>query len=174
MRNSAGYGTTNVRDLLLFYGLFVTGKANRSTAIVKNGNLYIDGGLEIFARNTSTTGHNQTGSTSYNTALLQIDLTNSWDWKKNLTVNKLEKGQNPDTDRDAPLFVRGGSLQRPLYGGTVSYSNTSFPGWHQPIGPQYALFSYSVTDETWSQYDVLLDVPTGPIRGAMLKSPVWD
>lgn len=169
----AEYGTTNVRDVLLFC---YCRRANRNTATVKNGNLYVDGGLEIFVQDT--TGGNQTETTGYNTALLQIDLTNSWNWKTNLTVNNIKKGQNPDTGTDAPLFVRSAlynglpnDTSFYLYGGTVSYANTSFPGWQQPITSQYALWSYSVTDETWSQYDVSLDVPNRPNSGAFAEAP---
>lgn len=108
---------------------------------------------------------------------MQIDLTNSWNWKTNLTVNQIEKGQNPQTGTDAPLLVRSALYQGTpddtsfyLYGGTVSFSNTSFPGWQQPLTAQYALWSYSTTDQTWSQYDVSLDEPNRPNSGAYIDA----
>lgn len=144
--------------------------------MVKNGSLYIDGGLEIFVQNG--TNGNQTETTGYNTALWQIDLTDSWNWKTNLTVNEIEKGQNPQTGTDAPLLVRSALYQGTsddtsfyLYGGTVSFSNTSFPGWQQPLTAQYALWSYSTTDQTWSQYDVSMDAPNRPNSGAYIDAP---
>lgn len=145
------------------------------TAIVKNGSLYIDGGLEIFQDGPDD---NKTETYGYNTALLQMDLTSSWNWKTNLTVNQIEKGQDPQTGTDAPLLVRSALYQGTpddnnfyLYGGTVSFTNTSFPGWQRPESAQYALWSYSTTDEAWAQYDVSLDVPMRPNSGAYIDAP---
>ncbi|KAA8651738.1 hypothetical protein EYZ11_000059 [Aspergillus tanneri] len=141
-------------------------------SVVKNGTLYIDGGVETFSR------HQKSRILGYNTELIEVDMRTSWDWKLNISITTVNKTTNPQTGTEPPLVVRGALFSGPasdpniyLYGGTTSFLNTSFPGFQPPASPQYALWSYSVPDTKWDQYDVTLSVQYRPAGGAYAEAP---
>ncbi|OJJ29700.1 hypothetical protein ASPWEDRAFT_122305 [Aspergillus wentii DTO 134E9] len=145
-------------------------------SVVKNNALYIDGGLEVFTPSSNASASNKT--TGYNTYLVKLDLTDSWDWKTNISLETIEKTKSSQTGTAAPLLVRGALYSGPtndsqfyLYGGSVSTQNTSFPGWQSPSSPQYSLWSYDTSNQDWSQYDTSLDVPNRPNNGAFAEAP---
>ena len=66
--------------------------------------------------------------------MINVNLSNSWDWKTNISVTASNITDNPSTDSPPPQIVRGTLYQGTqkndsiyLYGGTTSYANTSFP-----------------------------------------------
>lgn len=155
---------------------------------MKNGTLYIDGGIETFTGDADTPiiGYSMLYLRhSYSTALIvadteliEVDMRSSWDWKHNISINAVNKTANPDTGTSPPLVDRGTMYSGPstdpniyLYGGTVSYLNTSFPGFQKPTSSQYALWSYDTAATEWDQYDVKLNAPYRPAGGAHAEAP---
>jgi hypothetical protein len=111
--------------------------------------------------------------TATGTWLLQVDMSTSWDWKKNISVVAINKTANPSTGTYPPVVVQAalyaGSDSDPniyLYGGTVSWLNETFPGWQFPTTQQYSLWSYNTLTSVWNQFDISLDVPNRPYVGA--------
>ncbi|KAK2797437.1 hypothetical protein FQN51_008470 [Onygenales sp. PD_10] len=161
--------------------------------VIKNGKLYIDGGLQAFVENNWDGAHdgNITASSNENAFsgksqahrcsdkyLIEIDMSESWDWKKNLSTVALNKTENPDTGSNPPQVVRGALYAgRPdhnkiyLYGGTTSLRNTSFPGWLPQSSAQYTLWSYDTLTKEWDQYDVSDAAPLRPTSGAYAEAP---
>lgn len=110
--------------------------------------------------------------------MITIDLSSSWNWRENVPITASNKTANLDTGTEPPLVVDAALYSGPsdgnsiyLYGGTVSYVNTTFPGYQKPTSSQYALWSYDATSETWGQYDVSLDTPYRPAGGAYAEAP---
>ncbi|EAW07453.1 putative cell wall anchored protein [Aspergillus clavatus NRRL 1] len=144
---------------------------------VKNGRLYIDGGLEVFVERNDHGPINGTQIIGYNTNLIEIDMTSSWDWKQNISIRAIPKKSNPKTGADPPVVVRGAlyagaSSDQSIYqyGGAVSYANTSFPGLRRPTSSQYALWSYNTSQEVWDRYDVTLGTEYRPAGGAYAEA----
>lgn len=109
---------------------------------------------------------------------LEVDMMTSWDWRNNITVIAVNKTANLQTGTAPPLVVNaalypGASNDTNiyLYRGTVSFVNTSFPGFEWPESEQYSLWSYDTVGKTWSQYAVTLNVPNRPSSGAYAEAP---
>ncbi|PKX93981.1 putative cell wall anchored protein [Aspergillus novofumigatus IBT 16806] len=145
---------------------------------VKNKTLYIDGGLEVFVAKNNNGTLEGARVLGYNTDLIEVDLTSSWDWKQNISIRADSKKPNPRTGADPPVVVRGalyagGPSDSSIYqyGGTVSYANTSFPGFEKPTSSQYALWSYNTSNGSWDQFDVTLGAEYRPAGGAYAEAP---
>ncbi|KAF4253989.1 hypothetical protein CNMCM8812_003815 [Aspergillus fumigatus] len=145
---------------------------------VKNRTLYIDGGLEVFVEKNNNGTAEGARVFGYNTGLIEVDLTSSWDWKRNISIRATSKRPNPRTGADPPVVVRGalyagGPSDSSIYqyGGTVSYTNTSFPGFQNPTSSEYALWSYNTSNGSWDQFDVTLGAEYRPAGGAYGEAP---
>ncbi|KAF7166483.1 hypothetical protein CNMCM6106_002294 [Aspergillus hiratsukae] len=145
---------------------------------VKNKTLYIDGGLEAFVGKDNNGTPEGARVLGYNTGLIEVDLTSSWDWKQNISIRTVSKKPNPRTGTDPPVVVRGAlyagapsdsSIYQ--YGGTISYVNTSFPGFQKPTSSQYALWSYNTSNGSWDPFDVTLGAEYRPAGGAYAEAP---
>jgi hypothetical protein len=144
---------------------------------VKNKTLYIDGGLEVFVAKNNNGTLEGARVLGYNTDLIEVDLTSSWDWKQNISIRAVSEKPNPRTGADPPVVVRGalyagGRSDSSIYqyGGTVSYANTSFPGFQKPTSSQYALWSYNTSNGSWDQFDVTLGAEYRPAGGAYAEA----
>lgn len=109
--------------------------------------------------------------------LIQIDLAKSWNWKTNISEIALIKKENPSTGTLPPILSRGAlfygsdaDVNIYLYGGAVSYINTSFHNFHSPQPAQYALWSYDTSDDQWGQYDISLSVANRPSSGSFAEA----
>ncbi|GAB1212441.1 hypothetical protein ATERTT37_001580 [Aspergillus terreus] len=149
-----------------------------TSAVVKDGKLYIDGGLETFAQRNTEGQIEGAQILGYNTELIEVDLQSPWDSKHNISITAGPKLANPHADTDPPLVVRGAMFSGLptdskiyLYGGTTSYANTSFPGFQEPPSSQYPLWSYDIPADTWSRYDVTEDAPYRPAGGSYAEAP---
>ncbi|GAD96577.1 cell wall anchored protein [Paecilomyces variotii No. 5] len=145
---------------------------------LKNGTIYIDGGTEVFVANNNQGAPEGVETIGYNTYLLEVDMSTSWDWKSNISIVKVDKTANPQTGTFPPVvghaaLYRGGDSDNNiyLYGGTVDFTNTTFPGWQYPTSNQYSLWSYDTVAKTWNQYDVSLNAPERPASGAYAEAP---
>lgn len=105
-------------------------------------------------------------------------MSTSWDWKSNVSIIKVNKTANPQTGTFPPLvghaaLYRGNESDNNiyLYGGTVDFTNTKFPGWQYPTSNQYSLWSYDTVAKIWDQYDVTLNAPERPASGAHAEAP---
>jgi hypothetical protein len=141
--------------------------------VVKNNILYIDGGTETFNQNSGK-GQNVLGVNKF---LIEVPLSESWDWKKNISETAIPKDANPQTGSTPPSLLRGamfqGSPSDPnvyIYGGTTSQLNNSFSGTY-PDPSTYSLWSYSTDDNSWNQYDVTSASPLRPSSGSYAEAP---
>src|SRR5437763_1606642 len=107
-----------------------------------------------------------------------VDMSDSWDWKKNVSESYIVKAENPATGTRPPIVIDGALYQGGpgdnniyLYGGTTSYWNTSFPGWQSATSFQYALWSFDTVSKVWGQYDVSNASPFRPSGGAWADAP---
>ncbi|KAJ5578364.1 uncharacterized protein N7459_007328 [Penicillium hispanicum] len=146
-------------------------------SVVKNNNLYIDGGLEVFIGDNNGGYANGTEFIGYNEYLITVSLNSSWDWKTNISVQALNLTANPNTGTSPPNNVLGalyvGAPDDPniyLYGGTVSFANRSFPGFAWPTSMAYTLWSHGTLDNVWNQYDISQTVPYRPAGGAWTEA----
>lgn len=145
--------------------------------MVKNNTLYVRGGIQTFNAPESKT--NWTNSTlGFNSFLLQIDLSKSWDWKKNLTYIALAEQPNPNTG----TLIRNGTIQGTMfrgplndshiwtYGGTTFQGNKSFPNKEAYYGysNNYPLWSFDNSTQLWSQFDI--NQPATPSYGAAAEA----
>ncbi|KAH0538838.1 hypothetical protein FGG08_004614 [Glutinoglossum americanum] len=111
-------------------------------------------------------------------ALIAVDMSQSWDWKTNISEVVLPKSNNPQTGSPPPIVIDGALYQGGpgdkniyLYGGTTSFWNTSFPNWQSPTSFQYSLWSFDTVAKTWAQYDVSNASPVRPSGGAWADAP---
>ena len=109
--------------------------------------------------------------------LITVDMTTSWNWKTNISMSAKNKTENPSTGTLPPKLVRGalyaGAEDDPnvyLYGSTISYINSIFPGFQWPDSSQYALWSYGTSDKTSGQYDMSVSAPYRPAGGAYAEA----
>lgn len=106
-----------------------------------------------------------------------MDMRSSWDWKTNITLEAINKTENPSTGSIAPSLLRGGLYSGSAadenlytYGGTWSQFNKSFSNSH-PDPSTYSLWSYAANDSTWNQYDLRTNLPHRPSRGQYAEAP---
>lgn len=109
--------------------------------------------------------------------VISVNLSNSWDWKTNISETASNITADPSTGSLPPQVVRGTLYQGTqnddsiyLYGGTTSYANTSFPGWQPPYPSTYSLWSYDPESTQWSQIDVGQSAPYRPSNGAAAEA----
>ncbi len=89
----------------------------------------------------------------------------------------MSKKANPQTGTLPPVQSRGalyyGSQQDNhiwLWGGTTSYSNTSFKGFQGPLPSQYSLWSYDTVAQAWAQFDTSISIPNRPSSGSYAEA----
>lgn len=102
-----------------------------------------------------------------------VGMNSSWNWQSNISISTVNKTENPNTGTFPPTSIRGALYAGAnddsdvyLYGGTVSYTNRSFPGFQWPTAPTYSLWSVDPSGKAWDQYDISLEVPLRPAGGA--------
>jgi hypothetical protein len=105
-------------------------------------------------------------------------MSQSWDWKLNISEVILQKSENPHTGTAPPIVMEGALYSGGpddnniyLYGGTTSYWNTSFPDYQAPTSFQYSLWSFDTVAKTWAQYDVSGSSPQRPSAGYWTAAP---
>lgn len=150
----------------------------RHQSTIKNGSLYIDGGVESFSDNITrwTTGPTTLG---YNYFLIQIDLTQPFNWTEmKVPTYVLNKTEDPDSANRPPqvsdgVLFSGASDETTiwLYGGTTVWWNTSFPDFQPPTTQIYSLWSYDTAIHRWDQYDVSSGAPSRPSNGLTAEAP---
>lgn len=145
-------------------------------ATVKNNKLYIDGGTQTFV---SLKNGNQTGNITvgYNSVLIEVDLSKSWDWKTNISETYVNKTGIANVE-STPVLSRGalyGGMANDtniyLYGGTTSYINTSDPAWEPPTSSRYTLFSYDTASGNVAEFNISGASPYRPSSGAYATAP---
>ncbi|KAL6715932.1 hypothetical protein ACLMJK_006894 [Lecanora helva] len=148
--------------------------AQRPTAVIKNNTLYIDGGSETFIDGDDKIGNITFG---YNNYLITVDLSNSWDWRNNISEKALPKRANSPTNMQIPILARGALYHGAdaddciyLWGGTTNLWNTSFPGFQAPSSQQYSLWSFNIVNQQWNQYDTTLGSAHRPSRGSFTEA----
>ena len=109
--------------------------------------------------------------------LIAIDMSSSWDWKSNISEVALTKKANSATGTKPPLVSKGALYHGKneddniyLWGGSTSYSNTSFPGFPGTSPAQYSLWSFDITTKAWNQYDVTFGAGNRPSGGSFTEA----
>ena len=109
--------------------------------------------------------------------LIEIDLSHSWDWKKNISEKAINKTGIANV-LSTPVLSRGALYKGTandnniyLYGGTTSYSNTSDPAWEPPTSSQYSLWSYDTVSKDVAQFNISGASPYRPSSGAYAQAP---
>lgn len=102
----------------------------------------------------------------------------SWDWRSNITVVAHNKTNDTDINSAPPSVAFGALYQGPIndtklysYGGSVSYDNTSRPGWAPAISERYPLWSYETSGEEWTAIDLSVDGVIRATAGADTEAP---
>ncbi|KAK7941356.1 uncharacterized protein PG986_013743, partial [Apiospora aurea] len=110
--------------------------------------------------------------------VVAIDMTKSWDWKKNISEVVINKTVAEGTSNYVPKVGSGALFHGPpndpqiyLYGGVTSALNTSFIDYQAPTTNQYALWGFNTQTHGWTQYDVSLAAPQRPSWGASAEAP---
>ena len=152
---------------------------------VKNGMLFIDGGVETFSDRSSFqyglqpnwTGPITAGPNCY---VIVINMSSAWDWQHNISEVAVNESYVavPGTGTFAPIFQRAALFQGPtkdtnvyLYGGSSPDVNMSFPGYQWPYSSQYVLWGFDTITHGWTQHDVHATVPERPSWGAHAEAP---
>ncbi|KAF2405298.1 hypothetical protein EJ06DRAFT_19966 [Trichodelitschia bisporula] len=139
-------------------------------SVVKDGTLYIDGGIETFgSKKPYTLGSNQW--------IIQVDMSSSWDWKTNISETTRDKVENDETGSLPPnSMLRGAMYSGPAhsdvvytFGGSKFALNTSFTDTY-PEASSYTLWSLNITSGAWRQFDVKEASPLRPSRGAYAEA----
>ncbi|CAJ2514047.1 Uu.00g021660.m01.CDS01 [Anthostomella pinea] len=155
---------------------------------VKNGVLYIDGGIQTFSDREpfdNPAAHDDRLNYSglvilgqRDNYVIAVDLSKSWNWKTNISEVLINKTVALGTSNSIPK-VQSGALfhgtpdddQVYLYGGVTPDVNTSFADWQAPTTNQYTLWGFNTKSHEWTQYDVVLGAPERPSWGASAEAP---
>jgi hypothetical protein len=142
-------------------------------SIVKNNVLYVDGGLQTFA-DPGAAGPYPLG---YNKLLISVPLSDSWDWKVNISQVGIAKSANPKTGTMPPSLIGGAMFQGSnnddrvfTYGGSFFNLNSTF-GNPPPDPVTYSLWSYSRGSNQWDQFDISSSSTIRPSEGAYASAP---
>ena len=110
--------------------------------------------------------------------MIRIDLSKPWDWTTNISEIAILKNAQPNTGVTTPVLSRGALFQGTpndnniyLWGGTTSYTNTSFPGFRPPNPAAYSLWGYDIHTEQWSHFDVTKGSPNRPSSASYGEAP---
>jgi hypothetical protein len=110
--------------------------------------------------------------------LIDIDLTQTWDWKVNLSERARPKTNHVDGSPSPPSLIRGSLFQGPaedpriyLLGGTTSPSNDSFAWYTPPTPSTYSLWSYDTETTEWAPHSIESAAPLRPNNGAYAEAP---
>lgn len=110
--------------------------------------------------------------------MIAIDLSKSWDWKTNISEKPFYKRAQPKTGIYPPILSRGALYQGMnddenlyLWGGTTSYTNTSFPDFRAPGPAKYSLWSYDVVSNEWDHIDVSKGSANRPSSASSAEAP---
>ncbi|KAF2093704.1 hypothetical protein NA57DRAFT_61407 [Rhizodiscina lignyota] len=137
-------------------------------AVIKDGILYIDGGIETFASNGQPP--RVLGNNEY---LIGVDMSDSWDWKVNVTEKAIPKTTPPSSLNSVPNMLRGAAFSAPandpkiyIFGGSNFTLNSSFENYTGPLSDTNALWSFDPTVSEWQQHEFSGASPARPNRGA--------
>ena len=115
--------------------------------------------------------------TTLDNVLIEIDMSESWDWKKNISEKTFNKTGIANV-LSTPVLSRGALYEGPsndnnifLYGGTTSYINTSDPAFEPPTSDQFSLWSYDTVSRQVEQFSVSSTSPYRPSAGAYAEAP---
>ena len=114
--------------------------------------------------------------TTLDNVLIEIDMSESWDWKKNISEKAFNKTGIANV-LSTPVLSRGALYQGPssdnnilLYGGTTSYINTSDPAFEPPTSDQFSLWSYDTVSRQVEQFNISSTSPYRPSAGAYTEA----
>jgi hypothetical protein len=154
---------------------------------IKNGSLYIDGGIQSFIDDDADRWTSSDPSIhGYNYHLIKIDLSQQFDWMTwdkpwndmEDAVTLLNKTADLDTSNLPPQVSRGALFTGApednriwLYGGTTIWWNTGFPDFKPPTTAVYSLWSFDTMSLLWDQYDVSSESPMRPSNGLAAEAP---
>ncbi|KAF2633229.1 hypothetical protein BU25DRAFT_1977 [Macroventuria anomochaeta] len=135
-------------------------------SIIKNDVLYLYGGVQTFnVPEIDVSSRNYI--LGYNPFILQLDLRQPWDWRKNISWLSFETTPNPKTGASViQAMVTGSMFHGPYsspdvwtYGGTIFRGNESFletvnPNAFRDQSNIYPLWSFDNETNTWDQFDI--------------------
>ncbi|KAF2763572.1 hypothetical protein EJ05DRAFT_472466 [Pseudovirgaria hyperparasitica] len=135
---------------------------------VKNGVLYIDGGIQTYrlgGLNFSQNGTSVPSQLGINPSLITVGMNETWNWYTNITETAWKKETNPAGDFTPDIgVIRGSMFAGPdgdnkiyVYGGTTFMGNNSFPNWKQIQSDATPLWSYDTATNEWLPYSNSLD-----------------
>lgn len=131
---------------------------------IKNNILYIYAGAETYVAANEDGRSEGPITMGTNNFMIAVNMSDSWDWRVNISENLLTPAASPPPGNTYPPVVIRGALFAGgpgddniyIYGGTTSGLNTSFVGYNSPASAQYALWSYDTVVDQWGQYDLTL------------------
>lgn len=105
-------------------------------------------------------------------------MSDSWDWKVNITEKTIPKSTSSGSLLSVPNAIRGAAFAAPgddpkiyIYGGSTFTLNSSFQNYTEPPSDTRALWSYDPTETKWEQHDISDASPMRPNRGAWVDVP---
>ncbi|KAF9636660.1 putative duf821 domain-containing protein [Lasiodiplodia theobromae] len=134
---------------------------------IKDGFLYIDGGVELFKNPSEII-------LGYNQKLLRIDIKHPWDPEDNTTRYMcIYKPNNTPPSLVRGALYRGHPNDTKLYtyGGTLCLANTSFDTSATQMPETSTIWGYGTSAGTWSSHDIKYDAPWRPNRGSYAEAP---
>lgn len=110
--------------------------------------------------------------------LVGVDMSDSWDWKVNITQKAIVKSTSTGSLLSVPNSIRGAAFSAPredpkiyIYGGSTFSLNQSFQNYTGPPSDTRPLWSYDPTQAKWEQHDISDASPMRPNRGAWVDVP---
>ena len=103
-------------------------------------------------------------------------MSQSWDWKTNISETYFNKTGIPNVE-SVPVLSRGALFAGQgddenlyLYGGTTNYYNVTNPGFEAPTSDQFSLFSWDTSTRNVAQFNVQSGAVWRPSAGAYAQA----
>ncbi|OCL11664.1 hypothetical protein AOQ84DRAFT_386674, partial [Glonium stellatum] len=149
------------------------------SSTVKNGMLYIDGGIETYRLDGTnyTVGTNVNNTLGVNLETITVQMNYTWNWWTNITETASPKSVNPTDGATPPTgLIRGAFYQGPsndprvyTFGGTSFQGNTSFPGWSGVQTSTTPMWSFDTEKRVWEPFSSNLQIT--PNYGLSAEAP---
>ncbi|KAF3906911.1 hypothetical protein AA313_de0202495 [Arthrobotrys entomopaga] len=128
-------------------------KRYQHQSAITSNTLFIDGGAEWFHDDPIVWGPATPG---INTYLVTTDMSDSWDWKGNISQTSIFKTTQPGRKIGYVPSLDGGAIwpnqnetHLYLYGGTTNSSLSNFTLYEAPESDAQTLWKYSIADRAW-------------------------
>ncbi|KAF3916455.1 hypothetical protein ABW21_db0209373 [Orbilia brochopaga] len=132
-------------------------KRYQHQSAITDKTLFIDGGTEWFHDDPIVWGPATLG---INTYLVTTDMTDSWDWKGNISQTAIYKTREPGRKTGFVPALNGGAIwpnanQTSLYfyGGTTNSSLQNFSLYEDPQPDTQTLWKYNIAEKFWDPVD---------------------